>query len=50
MKHQGTNTLETERLILRRYRTEDAADMFPQLGAERGSHPLSDMGAVHLGR
>ncbi len=28
MKHLGTKTLETERLILRRYRTEDAADMF----------------------
>lgn len=28
MKHQGTKTLESDRLILRRYRIEDAEDMF----------------------
>lgn len=28
MTHQGTVTLETERLILRRFRIEDAEDMF----------------------
>lgn len=28
MNHKGTVTLETERLILRQYRTEDAEDMF----------------------
>lgn len=28
MKHQGTTTLETERLILRRYKQTDAEDMY----------------------
>ena len=28
MKHCGTQRLETDRLILRRYETEDAAAMF----------------------
>ena len=28
MQHIGTKQLETKRLILRRYRMEDAADMF----------------------
>jgi len=28
MKHLGTKTLETERLILRRFTIDDAQDMF----------------------
>ena len=46
MEHKGTKTIETERLTLRAFRTEDAEAMFRNWESRPGGHQVPALAAL----